>query len=146
MSTHVPDPHMRVDLSQTTMQQAQATALFNLQVRLRSALNDLERVKRFAGRGNKQAAYDGYNRVYANIERIARAIYEATGEESVVPKYDPPEQYITAANTVKIGAPDPFKAPETPPPPRKKIPKDIKPGTRRWYTIQGQTPPEGCPE
>lgn len=145
MTTTIPQPNLQVDLSVSTLRQAQALELHNRRTEMASAISDLERVKRHSGRGNLQAAYDGYNRVWARIERLAKALYEMTGEESEVPLYDPP-QTLGTGKTQRIGAPDPFAKPEAAPKPHKPIPGNIKPGTRRWYEIQGHTPPEGCPE
>ncbi len=145
MSTHIADKPLVVDLKASLVQQALAQELHNRRAELHSAIGDLERVKRHAGRGSAQAAYDGYLRVWARIERIARAIYELIGEESVVPAFDPPLPPHMQTKTQRLGKPDPFAIPESTMP-AKKIPKDIPVGSARWYRIQGQPAPEGCPE
>lgn len=143
MSTHISQTQRRVDLNKTPFQQAMDAELSNRREEMTSALADLNRVKQHSGRGNLQASINGYERVYQRIERIAKQLFEMTGLESVVPAYDPPKG-AGQGETVKIGAPDPFAAPPKMMP-AKKIPADIPCGTARWYTIQGQTPPEGCP-
>ncbi len=145
MTTSIADPTLHVDLSVSTLRQAQATELFNARIALQAAVSDLNRVKANAFQGNRQAAIDGYNRAWSRVELHARRIYEMTGEESEVPAYDPP-QPLGAGKTVRLGKPDPFALPEAQPKSAKPIPGNIKPGTARWYRIQGQTPPEACPE
>jgi hypothetical protein len=145
LSTHIADKPMVVDLKTSTMQQARAAELHNRRGELNSAIADLERVKRNAGRGNAQASYDGYLRTWSRIERLARCIFELTGEESTVPAFDPPLPPHMETKTQRLGKPDPFSLPDVAKP-AKPIPDHIPVGSARWYRIQGQTPPEGCPE
>jgi hypothetical protein len=150
------------------MRQAQTQELHNRRGELNAAIGDLERVKRNAGRGNAQASYDGYLRTWTRIERLARCIYEMTGEESTVPSFDPPLPPHMATKTQRLGKSDPLAPPVldglddpgswlqrargaiaaavAPAKPAQKIPDHIPVGSARWYRIQGQEPPAGCPE
>lgn len=140
------DPRAPLDPRASGLMQARENYLFNLRQQLQAALGDLARIREHAAQGNRLAAYQNYVRRYHYIEQLCRGIYAATGEESLIPRFDPPPLPGQETELVRVGAPDPLAMPEPPPPPPKRIPKHIKPGTAAWYRIQGQTPPEGVPE
>jgi hypothetical protein len=80
---------------------AEALELSNRRGELTASFSDLQRMK--TSTGNLRAAHDGYNRVYARIERLARVIAGVTGESLEVPEFDPPQ--ILSTRTRVIGPP-----------------------------------------